>query len=112
MNITSEYRERRCCMCPNIEENKPICPGIKGTPHPDDSNCCFVKEYVDQRGWRYRVMTGIGENAFKGRYNKPGKSGWKGITVLPWRSTFDEAQADLNKLAKAKNWLEIDGGVG
>ena len=34
------------------------------------------KTYEDSRGWRYRVMPGLGDDTFKGRYNKPGESGW------------------------------------
>lgn len=37
-------------------------------------------KYKDRRGWKYKVMSGIGDNSFKGRYQKPEKSGsigWK-----------------------------------
>lgn len=42
--------------------------------------------YIDQRGYKYKVMSGIGPNAFKARYQKPEKSGsdgWKGLTTVP-----------------------------
>lgn len=111
--IEPEYLEFRCCMCPNLrnKESERVCPGIAGTPHPEASPCRFVKAYIDERGWKYMVMSGIGENTFKARYQKPEKSGsngWKGLGAVPWRTTFDEAQTDLNLLAKEKGWAEWD----
>lgn len=96
-------------MCPNIQQNTSVCPGIPGTPHPGESRCRFVKSYIDSRGWKYKVLPGIGKNSFKARYQKPNhinSNGWKGVASLPWRNTFDEAQADLNALAKSKEWFE------
>jgi hypothetical protein len=52
-------------------------------------------------------MSGIGENTYKARYQKPeknGSAGWKGVAAVPWRKSFDEAQADLNALAEKKGW--------
>jgi hypothetical protein len=66
------------------------------------------RNYVDQRGWKYKVMGGISTNTFKARYNKPGKTGWKGCTSLPWVTSFDQAQADLDALAQAQGWSQID----
>ena len=43
--------------------------------------------YRDDRGWKYRVMAGIGENSWKARYCKPGKLGWHCVRSLPWRDT-------------------------
>lgn len=106
-----EYPDMRCCMCPNIQKNTQTCPGIAGTPHPHVSPCRFVKSYIDARGWKYKVMSGIGENNFKARYQKPdkhGSVGWKGLAAVPWRQTFDEAQADLNAYAKKKQWREAE----
>lgn len=42
-------------------------------------------EYIDYRGWRYKVKSGIGCNIFKARCFKPVKeySSGKGVTVLP-----------------------------
>ena len=38
------------------------------------------KKYIDARGWKYQVMSGIGSDpAFKARYQKPeflGDVGW------------------------------------
>lgn len=108
----SEENLERCCMCPNIQSNTQICPGIPGSPHPAESRCRFVRRYIDGRGWKYKVMSGIGENRFKTRYQKPEKNGdigWKGLACVPWRGTFDEAQADLNGLARVRGWKEWDG---
>lgn len=106
-----DIRLQRCCICPHNELPDASCPGIPGTLHPIASKCEFVQTYTDQRGWKYKVMPGIGNNAYKARYQKPGKSGidgWKGVASLPWRNTFDEAQADLNVYAIAKGWKPID----
>lgn len=102
----------RCCMCPNVQKDTQECPGIPGTPHPTASRCRFVKTYIDSRGWKYRVMSGLGENTFKARYQKPekhGDTGWKGLASVPWRKSFDEAQADLNLLAEKKGWQAWNG---
>lgn len=107
-----EYREMRCCMCPNLQKGSLTCPGIPGTPHPHSSPCVFVRMYIDSRGWKYRAMPGLGGNTFKARYQKPEKHGsnsWKGVSALPWRPSFDEAQADLNAYAKQKGWSEWNG---
>ena len=67
------------------------------------------RKYISERGWKYKVMSGLGENTFKARYQKPEKSGgvgWKGMTQLPWRDTFEEAQADLDRLAQQHGWKE------
>ena len=108
----TEYLEMRCCMCPNIQQNNLVCPGLPGTLHSTASRCRFVKVYIDNRGWKYKVMSGIGQDSFKARYQKPdkqGSDGWKGLAALPWRKTFDEAQADLNIYAKEKGWSEWIG---
>lgn len=67
------------------------------------------KNYIDSRGWKYQVMSDIGPNTFKARYQKPdkhGPDGWKRLATVPWRSTYEEAQADLDRLAAAKGWKE------
>lgn len=33
------------------------------------------KKYIDSRGWKYQVMSGIGEDTFKARYQRPEKQG-------------------------------------
>lgn len=97
----NEHLEYRCCMCPQRDSDSQTCPA--------GHSCRFVKTYVDKRGWKFRVMSGIGENTYKARYqdNKhTGSSGWRGSGMAPWRESFDEAQSDLNKLAKSKGWEE------
>ena len=64
--------------------------------------------YEDERGWKYMVMQGLGENNWKARYQKPGKSGWKCCVALPWRKTPEDAQADLDIMAERKNWKRIE----
>ncbi|WP_245535205.1 hypothetical protein [Selenomonas infelix] len=67
-------------------------------------------EYIDARGWRYRVMQGL-DGSWKGRYRKPDKPwqknraddvGWKNVATLPWRKTQEEAERDLAEYAKRK----------
>lgn len=99
-------------MCPNIQKPDKTCPGVPGTPHERADECRFVKSYKDERGWKYKVMSGIGGDTFKARYQKPdkhGDNGWRGLAALPWRDNFDEAQADLNAYAKKKGWVEWTG---
>ena len=65
------------------------------------------KKYIDDRGWKYRVMSGLGKNSFKARYQRPEKNGdigWKGLAAVPWRETREAAQADLDQLAEKKGW--------
>lgn len=106
-----EYLKFRCCMCPNINTDSIICPGIKDTPHPKPSECRYVKMYTDDRGWIYFVRSGIGVDHYKGFYTKNKKDLKAGIRqhgmrALEWRKTFDEAQKDLNVYAEKKGWKE------
>ena len=105
MSALPEYLEFRCCMCSNLYANDSMqCP--TGPFKTEVTPCRFVKVYVDGRKWKYKVMGGLGESNFKARYNKPEKMSWKGVQKLPWRKSFDEAQSDLNALAKEKRWGE------
>lgn len=52
-------------------------------------------------------MQRFNDNIFKARYNVPGTSGWISVANLPWRRSFDGAQADLNTMAKKKGWNEV-----
>ena len=105
--MTPEYLEFRCCMCPNLYVKDSMqCP--TGPFKAEVTPCRFVKTYTDDRGWKYKVVGGLGESNYKARYNKPGKISWKGIQSLPWRKSFDEAQSDLNVLAKKKGWREAE----
>ena len=105
----TEYLKSRCCMCPQKIESSRVCPGISGTPHPGPTRCRFVKVYKDKRGWEYAVQSGIGGDTFKTFYRKPGKAG-KGLLYghgwrpVPWRDSFDAAQADLNIEAEKRGW--------
>lgn len=69
-----------------------------------------MMEYIDARGWRYRVMQGL-DGSWKGRYRKPDKPwqksraddvGWKNVAALLWRKTQEEAERDLAEYAKCK----------
>jgi hypothetical protein len=102
-----EYLDFRCCMCPNAQNSLVICPGIVGTLHPEESSCRFVKSYIDSRGWKYKVIGGI-VSVFKARYLKPDTFKWVCMRNLNWKNSFDEAQADLNRLAKKNNWNEVE----
>lgn len=67
------------------------------------------KAYIDHRGWKYQVMSGLGGNTFKARYQKPdrqGNVGWKGLITVPWYGSREAAQADLDRLAAKKGWKE------
>lgn len=92
-------KDNKYCMCSNGDT--PVCAIC-----PANIPCIYMKSYVDQRGWKYKVMNGIGGDNFKVNYNKPGKSGWHGVKNLPRREFFDQAQADLNQLAEKKGWKE------
>jgi hypothetical protein len=63
--------------------------------------------YTDERGWQYRIMPGIGLDTFKGRYKRPDKPGWHGMTSLPWRREPGQAQNDLDKYAKKRGWKTV-----
>ncbi len=39
-------------------------------------------------------------------------NGWRGLGAVPWRDTRDEAQKDLDALAKEKGWKEWGGAGG
>lgn len=100
-----EYLEFRCCMCPQTGVQSAVCPSSANKP---ETHCRFVKSYIDNRGWKYRVMPGLG-TVYKARYQNDthkGEVGWHGIRQLEWRESFDKAQKDLNALAKKKGWGE------
>lgn len=69
-----------------------------------------MKVYKDKRGWRYRVMRGIGEPVtYKARYNKPSGGNWKCVRTLPWRETREEAEKDLAGYAARHNMQVVEG---
>ncbi len=66
-----------------------------------------MKKYIDKRGWKYQVMSGLSDNSFKARYPRPekqGNVGRKGLAAGPWRQTREDAQADIDQLAEKKGW--------
>ncbi len=63
-----------------------------------------MKTYIDKRGWKYSVRPGLGGDTFNGFYQKPGKTGWKSMKQMKWYKSPDEAQRELDKIAKAKGW--------
>lgn len=67
------------------------------------------KMYIDQRGWKYKVLPGLGENTFKARYCKPGKTGYHCCQRFPWRDSIEAAQVDLDNVAALRGWREIIG---
>lgn len=69
-----------------------------------------IRQYFDSRGHVYFVRAGLGENCFKTFCRKPDKApgyGEHGCRNLPWRTTPEEAQKDLDALALRKKWKEI-----
>lgn len=107
-----EYLKFRCCMCPNIELHKTICPALYHKK--EETPCRFIKIYTDCRGWIYFVRSGIGESNYKGFYAK-NEEDYKsehrqhGMRAMEWRKSFDEAQKDLNIYAEKKGWQEWKG---
>ncbi|WP_333594552.1 hypothetical protein [Anaerospora hongkongensis] len=97
---------KRCCMCPQQDWTSRICPGKPGSLQPETTTCQFVKCYRDNSGKIYFARAGIGGDAFKIFYQKPGKNphGWRPAL---WRSSFDEAQGDLNQEALRYGWQTI-----
>ena len=70
-----------------------------------------ARKYIDRRGWKYKVMGGIGGDTFKARYQMPDwdkRKGWKGVRSLPWRPSFDEAQIDLDRMAQERGWKDYE----
>ena len=79
--------------------------------------------YIDNRGWRYRVMRGIPSlprfddwydtsartttTPYKARYKKPGSGGWKCVRTLPWRDTREAAEKDLTAYAARHHMREV-----
>jgi hypothetical protein len=101
-----EYLESRCCMCPQRGSSSNVCPGITETSHPNETPCRFVKRYEDKLYTSYFVRAGIGK-VYKTFWQLAGKKKEQGWRCVPWRSTFDEAQADLNREAEKRKWEEV-----
>ena len=69
--------------------------------------------YYDEKNRRfYKVMPGLGD-VFKGRRRDLAKagtgSGWKCMQNLPWVETRQEAERDLEEMAKKKRWQKVKG---
>ena len=72
--------------------------------------------YIDKRGWKYKVMPGLGGDMFKARYCKPNKKItyqiYRCCRQFEWRSRFYDAQADLDAYAAAHGWRNMFGERG
>ena len=68
------------------------------------------KKYIDERGWKYQVMSGLGTpSPYKARYQKPGSASWRCVAALPWQLTAEDVQSDLDQLAAKKGWTKVAG---
>lgn len=70
-----------------------------------------MKSYKDKRGWIFFVRAGIGGDTFKAFYTKSEEDLRKngkahGVRTLEWRTTKEEAQADLDEYAR-KNKMTV-----
>lgn len=66
MYKAAKVRDCRCCMCPQLDSGSIVCPA--GPGKHSETVCDFVVSWVDKRGWKYRVMSGISSERYKGRY--------------------------------------------
>ena len=66
-----------------------------------------MTEYIDKRGWKFKVMHGLGD-VWKARYNKPGTRSWKCVAVLPWRWNREDAEDDLEVYAEAHGMKKVE----
>lgn len=60
--------------------------------------------YMDKRGWKYKVMPGIGGDMFKPFYHSLINNGYHPCRNFYWRSRFDYAQSDLDLHAVMRGW--------
>ena len=69
--------------------------------------------YKDQRGWLYKVKSGIGEpKQWKVFYWKPRKDGnlsvgWHGSSLFKWGPTRMEAEQELLAVANERGWVLV-----
>lgn len=66
--------------------------------------------YEDKRGWHYKARAGLGENAFKGFYQKAGNDpeenvNWHGMRALPWAGDMETAKEQLDEYARKRGWI-------
>lgn len=69
------------------------------------------KEYIDARGWIYKVVrriTGRGET-FMAHYKRPNEAVFYKSKQVSWRGSFAEAQGDLDALAMENGWKVYEG---
>ena len=66
-----------------------------------------MTEYIDKRGWKFRVMHGVGD-VRKVRHNKPGARSWKCVAVLPWRENREDAERDLEAYAASHGMKKVE----
>jgi hypothetical protein len=93
-------------MCPNADApHRKICPP-GGPQNKKETLCRFVKGFVDENGASVFVSwVNTSSNQWFSVRQHEGKGTHRVKTkFLPIRETFDEAQRDLNKYAKAKGW--------
>jgi hypothetical protein len=105
-----EYRAYRCCMCPQKNDMRTVCPA--GPLKPEVSKCDFVCMFEDERGWRYSVQRRILDprqyKAHVRRLHRDGKWGpWRDLSCFEWQDSFDRAQEVLNAHAAAKGWKAV-----
>ena len=55
--------------------------------------------YIDGRGWTYEVWEGLGDK-MKARSERPDRTRKRFVPTLPWRETWEEAEADLKLYAE------------
>ena len=64
--------------------------------------------YEDSRGWKFKVMPGLGDNTYKARYKKPNYIGWHCVANLPWRNNPEDAEQDLAEYARRKKMKAVE----
>jgi hypothetical protein len=98
----------RCCLCPNQRTpRKTTCP--PGGPKNKKENLCrFVVTFLDDSGQTVFVSNGIDTSKKKwfSVRQKDTRHGTHRVKTkaLPIRTTFDEAQSDLNAYAAKRGW--------
>lgn len=67
-----------------------------------------AKVYEDERGWRFTVLPGLGDNTYSVFYRKPGKN-WHSVRSVPWFSSADEARKALIDYAEKHKMKAVTG---
>lgn len=104
MNPKYEYREFRCCMCPNKEKPEhDVCP-----PKPNGEGhtpCRFVKRYIDDMNNMFFVAKFFTKDVEV--YGVMSETTINHINNFSSTIEFDEQQTMLNRYAKEQNWKEF-----